>query len=1451
MKPNAAFIICFLLISLGALAQPKANFSADVTAGCAPVVVKFQNLSSGVDNTTEYLWDLGNGTVSNLANPAAVYPDPGVYTVSLKVTTSSGADSIIRQGFISVYGKPQPAFQAGTRTGCVPTTIQFQDLSTPAAGTTNATWTWDFGDGTTSSDQNPAHVYTTPGNYTINLSITSDKGCSGSFAQAEYINIVEGVHAQFTNTQQTVCKAPVSIAFTNTSTGPPTLRYLWDFGNGKTSTQKNPTAVYDTVGSFGVKLVVRSTYGCSDSVFVVNAVTTTQVLTNFRVPPICPNTAVSFIDSSSALPVTRLWRFSDGTTDAAPSPSKIFPKAGTYTVTLINNYSTCSDSITKTLRIAPKPAISFRATPRLSCQIPLPVTFTNTTSNGSSYQWTFGDGGTATDKVPAHTYAAAGTYPVTLIATNRSGCSDTLSKPAYITIQTPVVYFKKLPMRGCLPFATQFFDSVISADRIVSYKWDLGDGTTSTAKAPKHTYTKEGTYAVSLTIKTATGCTATASVPNAVKAGTKPGKVDFTFNNASVCASQAIQFTDASTGVDEWEWEFGDGGTANIKNPSHLFLNVGTNNVMLTAYNSGCKAKAVKKSVTINAPLAKFSYKLASCADSLTYSFSNASLTGGASNLTWKWRFGDGDSSDLQNPLPHRFPALGTYTVSLFATNVTCSYNTTQTILITPRATDFTTAINTGCKPFTATITPNDLGNPQVTAYNWNFGDGTTAASTGVVNHIYSAPGNYNVSLVTTDINGCKDSSLVKASFIRVNGATAKFSGTNLKGCKGLTATFTDETTTDGQNRIANWQWDFGDGTQQNFTAPPFDHMYKNAGQFGVKLTVQDAAGCKDSVSYPAYVATSGFTIDWSGTQKTCPGAPVQFASVLNTPLYSNFWDFGNGTTSTSAAPVFAFADTGTYTVKLVVSDMLGCKDSLVRPAYTQVYRPVASFTENNLTSYCLPFQAQFTNTSAYFDSTRWDLSTGTSTQINASNFYTQVGTYNIKLRVTSPGGCADSVAKTLTVRDINEARLTYGPTTLGCRPLNVNFDAFTDLKGRFIWDFGDGSVIDTTVNKIAHTFTNTGGFTPKIVLIEPSGCLVALTGAAPIDVNGAKIKYGIDKMAFCDSGLVSISDTTTVEGSNIKYTWDFGDGTVSTQPVPEPHLYQTPGVYPLKLMVQTGEGCIDTVAIRPGIKIAVTPRIHISGDSVSCVNNVVQSIGVFDKRDTSSVQWAWLFPDGSTATVQSPPDVTFTAAGTYPIQAIASTAAGCADTAYKTIEVRPPPAVLASFPSSITTQAGFPVVLEGTYPPGTKTYLWQPAAGLSCTTCPNPDASPKFNTKYIVQYVDSNNCRNSTSVQVIVLCKNANVFVPNTFSPNGDGTNDVFYVRGRGLDRVKSLRIFDRWGEVVFEKQNFAVNDASAGWDGRHNGTKAKADVYIYQVEVFCENGDLIRFNGNVALIQ
>jgi gliding motility-associated-like protein len=399
-----------------------------------------------------------------------------------------------------------------------------------------------------------------------------------------------------------------------------------------------------------------------------------------------------------------------------------------------------------------------------------------------------------------------------------------------------------------------------------------------------------------------------------------------------------------------------------------------------------------------------------------------------------------------------------------------------------------------------------------------------------------------------------------------------------------------------------------------------------------------------------------------------------------------------------------------------------------------------------------------------------------------------------------------------------------------------------------YTWDFGDGVLVTETDTATTHIFQSFGNFVPKVILTDPAGCIIPVAGTDTIRIKGATVKFGYDKGLFCDSGLVRFTDSTLYNDSLSVYNWDFGDGGTSNLQHPV-HQYTAPGLYTVSLNVQTENACVDTFRLNNVIKVVESPLVRIAGDSVICVNDFMLHLGEFQRPDTSAVRWAWQFPNGNTSDEEDPVRQQYGSAGNFLVRTIATNSSGCKDTATRAILVHPLPTV--TMPSTITMQAGFPVQIPATYSSGVVSYDWIPAATLDCPDCPQPTASPKFNTKYTVAFVDSNGCRNTGDIQIIVICKDANVFVPNTFSPNGDGSNDVFYVRGRGLDRVKSIRIFNRWGEVVFEQQQVPVNDPNYGRNGKYKGNKPVPDVYVYQVEVFCDNSQIIRFEGNIALIQ
>lgn len=1442
--PRLTAVFVILVFQTTARAQaPVANFTGSPLSGCSPVIVIFQNLSTG--NPTSFSWDFGNGNTSTLQNPTATYFTPGSYTVKLTATNANGSNTLTRTQYVNVYEAPNVNFTANITSGCFPLHVQFTDLSTPGAGNTNTSWQWDFGNGITSTVRNPSITYTTSGIFTVTLKVTNDKGCSKTYSRANYITVSPGVNAGFTHTQPTVCRPPANVSFTNTSTGPGTLSYFWMFGDGGTSTVQNPVYTYNTSGNFTVTLVTTSSSGCTDTVRTTVPIVIGGITTSFVGPSsICVNGSATFTNTSFPGPTSVLWTFGDGNSSTSVnSATNTYTVPGVYTVKLYNTYANCMDSASQTVTVNALPVADFTSPDTVKCQPPLTSNFQDLTPGATSWQWNFGDGGTSTLQNPSHTYTNYGTYNVTLIVTNGAGCTDTIVKPNFIKIRRAQISIPGLPANGCIPFTINPVATINSLDAVTSWYWIFGDGGTSTLQNPSHTYVAQGTYTVSLIITTSGGCTDTLTIPQAVKVGSKP-MANFSAAPIPQCAFQAVQFTDMSVPADQWLWNFGDGNISTAQNPTHAYGMPGVYTVTLIAFNNGCGDTLIRPNyVSILPPVAEFS-ATANCSRRKEFQFTDMSI----GPLTWSWDFGDGNTSTLQNPL-HTYAAFGTYMVTLTVTNGSCSHTVTHTVQALDQTPDFNANQTTGCKSAFMFFTATNISLPATSNYFWDFGDGTQQnTAVAAIGHLYSNAGTYTVMMVTTDLNGCRDT-VIKTNYIRVNGPLANFTASNVIGCTGLTTTFNDLSTTDGVNNIVNWQWNFGDGVIQNLSGPPHQHVYNTPGIFSVKLIITDAAGCKDSTTLNNIVTTTDPVPNFTSADTlTCPGATVTFTNTSVATGFTNSWNFGDGNTSTLLSPTHVYTATGYYTVKLRIQDTIGCADSITKNLYIRVDKPIANFTRDDSASSCTPLEVQFTNTSTYYASVIWDFGPGgTSTLNNPIHYYTAPGIYNVKLIAISPGGCRDSIYKTVTVYDTAGANITYQPLS-GCKPLSASFSAFSQgPMGSYLWDFGDGTTATTTTPNVTHIFNSFGSFTPKLIMQDPAGCYIPVGGVDSIYVTGAKANFGYDDSLFCDYGFVNFIDSTTFNETVTSYSWLFGDGGSSTLQNPS-HQYLAPGNYNVQLAVQTVSGCRDTLTKPNAIMVVRRPLIDIAGDTVVCVNSSLLQSGIFIQPDTSQVNWSWNFPNGNTSNQQNPGPQIYSSVGSFTVTAVATNSSGCKDTTTQNILVNPLPVV--NMPGQMTVQAGFPVTIPATYTPNTVNWSWAPPTGLSCTNCPTPDAGPRFNTVYRVDFTDSNGCTNRGFITVIVICKNANVFIPNTFSPNGDGSNDRFYPRGTGLDRVKLIRIFNRWGEIVFEKKDFPINDALSGWDGTYKGNKAKADVYVYQLEVFCENGDLIRLNGNIALI-
>lgn len=1440
MKKIYALLITLFIGTICFSQAPTANFTAAQTAGCAPIVISFQDLSTG--SPTSWQWNFGNGTTSTLQNPSTTYFTPGTYTVTLTATNGSGSNTLTRTAFITIYGKPSVNFIADDSTGCAPFTVRFTDLSTPAPGTTNTSWQWDFGNGTGSSAQNPQTTFAATGNYTVSLRVTSDRGCFATFSKTAYVQITGGLQLDFSNTLPTRCRAPFLINFTNNSTGPGALTYFWDFGDGNTSTQQNPSHTYAASGAYNVTLALTSSNGCTDTLRRINAVNIQNITTSFTAPDsICVQTPVSFTNTSSPAAQSSAWNFGDATNSTITNPQKAFATPGTYTVQLVQTYAYCTDSFSKPIRVLPRPAVAFTANNTSSCQPPLTVNFTNQSTGGVSYLWNFGDGNTSTQASPTHTYSAYGNYNVTLIVTNSSGCTDTLLQTAFVRIQRPVISFPALPQRGCVPYTTNFSANINTLDNVTSYLWDFGDGNTSTQATPTHTYPNQGNYTVTLTITTSTGCTETYSLNNAIVVGRVP-VIDFTAAPNPVCAFGPVNFTSTVSEGDTWLWNFGAGSPSNHPNPVHQYTDTGSFTVSLTVTNNGCPTTVTKPQfITVKPPISDFTYQN-DCVNRRRFLFTDRSV--GATS--WLWDFGDGNTSTQQHPT-HTYTAFGSYIVTLTVMNDTCSNSKSFTIPVFDETPSFSANYREACKTAFIVFTASSNNPGNIVSYDWNFGNGITA--TGPTPQVtYTTSGNHPVTLITTDSYGCRDTAFQPA-YIRINGPTAMFTVPVNQGCKGFTATFANQSFNDGVNPIASYQWDFGDGTSfiSGNPAPP-QHVYANPGSFTPKLIVTDTLGCKDSIAYGnMIVATSPNANFIASDTLTCLGSTINFTNTTSPQNYTSFWDFGDGNASTLQNPSHVYTDTGSYTVELRIVDPVGCADTQTLTRYIRIEETQAAFSVSDSLGGCTPFEVRFTNTSNFYTSSAWQLGNGTSTAQHPSQVYNAAGTYNIQLIVTGRGGCTDTANRSIQIFDASATTFSYTPFN-GCKPLPLTATVNSPANLDFTWDFGDGTILTTTAANTVHTYDVFGNYVPKLLLSDSGNCLIPLIGTDTVRIVGANAKFGWDRNLFCDSGTVAFIDSSTFNDPITSYRWDFGDGGTSNTPSPT-YTYANPGLYTVSLILETQQNCSDTFTVNQLVKVVESPSVTIQGDTVICQNDFVYYAGSFNRPDTSLVQWDWRFPNGASSILQQPAIQQFTNAGNFIVQAIATNSSGCTDTATRNLLVNPIPVI--TIPSLQVTPLATPIQLPATYTNNIISYAWTPANGLNCTDCTQPFASPKFNTVYTVTALDDNGCRNSAKVQVIVLCQGANVFVPNTFSPNGDGSNDVFYVRGRGLDRVKSLRIYNRWGELVFERVNFAVNDATVGWNGTYNGKKLTPDVYVYQVDVFCDNSESIRFEGNVSLIN
>ncbi len=629
------------------------------------------------------------------------------------------------------------------------------------------TYSWDFGDGGTSTSPSPAHQFGSDGTYPVFLIIQDTiLGCTDILTIPVTINCGTPCSI-FTAMTYFVDSTDCSVNFVSTATGgTPPYSYFWDFGDGSTSTSANPAHTYPNMSTWTPCVTITDASGCDtticDVVYVSCAPTSCDA--QFTSTNIACD-SIWFVPASIGSQYSYSWDFGDGSTSNYANPAHQYSSDGTYTVvlTLSDTISGCTDFFTAlvTVNCGTTPCTVDGATSTYVDSIDCSVNFISTAFGGTApytYYWQFGDGGTGTTANPIHTYPSMGTWTYCLTITDAAGCDTTICD---------IVVVSCAPSNCDATYTVSYIacDSIwfvpASTGPQYDYFWDFGDGATSTFSNPAHQYSSNGTYTTTLTIfDSLAGCSDIFTFLVTVNCGATPCTVvgDFGWNiDSTTCEVNFVATAWGGTAPYTFFWDFGDGNTSSSANPSHTYSGGPTFLPCLTITDaSGCDTTICDVIIVDCTPApcnADFTYTYIAC-DSVWF----IPVSSG-SQYDYFWDFGDGATSTASNPA-HQYSADGTYLVYLILTDSTSGCSDILTIPVTINC-GFTPCNVDGAFTWYQDSTTCEInfistafGGTAPYTYYWNFGDGNTSADAHPV-HLYTGGPTFTPCLTISDANGC------------------------------------------------------------------------------------------------------------------------------------------------------------------------------------------------------------------------------------------------------------------------------------------------------------------------------------------------------------------------------------------------------------------------------------------------------------------------------------------------------------------------------------------------------------------------------------------------------------------------------------------------------------------------------------------------------------------------
>jgi PKD repeat protein len=1138
------------------------------------------------------------------------------------------------------------------------------------------------------------------------------------------------------------------------------------------------------------------------------------------------------------------WDFGDGGSSTATNPAYTYAAEGDYTVVLTITWDEGSGSSTSEIAVH-LPVVIFTSSEACFGE---PTLFdgTSSTSQNStiiSWEWDFDNDGITdlTGETASWTFPTMTPEQVTLTVTNDLGCVND-DKQNVVIKQPPLADFEAEPV--CAGSPTSFVNLSTTpggGGTIISNSWDFdNDGISdSNEENPVYTFSSGGTYPVTLAIENNQGCTDT--ITKDILVYDLP-EASYTFDPG--CPFEPTVFTDESADGDApvnfWEWDFGDSSPlVNNQNPEHTYLQNGFYNVTLTVQDeNGCKDDTTQV-VVQQAPEASFVAEVV-CFGSPTVFENTSSFEPGYEITNWQWDFGDASGTSADENPSYTYLNHGEYEVELIATNnLLCTDTAYLTVLVdTLPVASF--VYDPACEGLPTCFTDASIANADtIASWEWNFGDESNSSQQNPC-HAYLSSGTYEVTLTVTNTDGCVSEPYSETIFVSVAPDVAF---TNNDACFGDSTFFENLTDTFGYS-IAYLEWNFGDTASSNNTSGQFNpfHVFTSPGVFDVKLIVENEYGCIDSVINTITIdslPTANFTMQDSvsmGVQFLMTDLSVPHGS----PIFTWFWDFGDGTTGTNINPItHSYENPGTYVVCLTVTDFNGCAHSHC-DTIVVMDKPTADFSYGSDVDLNTIFDDESQPSYSIVD-WFWNFGDPATTNDTISGTpqpnwqYSAEGWYSVFLEIEdSYGGVHDTTkliyAGNAVVPDFEQYGQCVGDTTFfidhASSPLVSTFETW-------YWNFGDGT--DTTYYEEADTILHHYDF-PGIYEVKYA-VSATINGFFMTDTLEKVVGVFESPVARIDTAGLNVCFGTTIQFSDntpaildpiVDWIWDFDTEEGDSAFIKDPEfLYADTGAYNVKMIVVTEQGCTSIDSAMAHVSIAPEFGFIIENN---CVNSPTYFIPDYDSSKITITKWYWNFGDelsSSNTSDLARPSHVYDRVAEFTIT-MKMEAFGCAGETQQTTLVYPIPY------SQFTLEDNYGGVQGRTKFTNNSiyatTYLWDFGNGNTSTVA-EPVEVYEYDSSYTITLISYNEylCSDTSRADLTVFFKG--LYFPTAFSPNNPNEEiSVFQPKGVNL-KDYLVQVFDMRGNLLWESDKLDEEGTPVEhWDGYFDGRLMPQGMYIWK---------------------